>query len=56
MASVEILGICCYSTIGIWGSWQRESVGYGHSVKNTGIGQSLKGLDTRRNMIMAAIS
>ena len=56
MASVEILGICCYSTIGIWGSWQRESVGYGHSVKNTGIGQSLKGLDTLRNMIMAAIS
>ena len=56
MDSMEILRICCYSIIGIWGSWQRASVGYGHSVKNTGIGQSLKGLDTLRNKIMAAIS
>lgn len=56
ISSVEILRLCCYSVIGIWGGCQRESVGDRHSVNNTGIGQHLKELDTLRNKIMAATS
>ena len=50
MASVKILRICCYSVAGIWGSWQSESVGYGHDAKNAGIGQNHKELDRLRNL------